>query len=52
MDIEVILADLSLRLGLIEKIIFEKGLITKETYIEELEKSAKELTDKINKSME
>ncbi len=47
---EVFLADVILRLSIIEGIIIEKGFITKEEYIQKLEKAAQDFADKVNKS--
>lgn len=51
MKFEILLADLSLRIGIIEKILVEKGLTSLEDYTAELSKSVQELTNKINASM-
>lgn len=49
--VELLLADLMLRMALIEEVIFEKGFITKEDYVNKLSEKANTLANKVqNKS--
>lgn len=45
--VELLLADLMLRMALIEEVIFEKGFITKEDYVNKLSEKANALANKV-----
>ena len=44
---ELLLADLMLRMSLIEEVLFDKGFITKEDYVNKLSQKANDLASKI-----
>lgn len=44
---ELLLADLMLRMSLIEEVLFDKGFITKEDYVNKLSEKANDLANKI-----